>query len=169
MDEPQEPDATPEDLATGRVAPRWPEVIEDMHATAAEYAEAGWETVQLHPGDVTVLDGGTADGRAGLDLVVPGDEFERLTEAVADRSFGSADVFRNTAGGIVFLMAVLTDTQAEVAVFVPAYYEVTDAETLRSIAAAEGAVTTHVRQLRNERRVEFEHEEPELFLPDGES
>jgi hypothetical protein len=43
--------------------------------------------------DVTVLDGGTADGRRGLDLVVPGDEFERLTEAVADRSFGSADVF----------------------------------------------------------------------------
>ena len=66
MDDPQDPQATPEDLVTGRVAPRWTQVIEDMHATAEEYADADWGTVQLHPGDVTVLAGDTADGRAGL-------------------------------------------------------------------------------------------------------
>jgi len=166
MDDPQDPQATPEDLVTGRVAPRWTQVIEDMHATAEEYADAGWETVRLHPGDVAVLTGGTADGRAGLDVLVPGEEFERLTDAVADRTFDSHDVFRTTEGGVVFLLDVLTDASEEVAVFVPAYYEVTDAEALHS-TAADGTVTTYVRRLRNDRRVEFDHDEPDLFLPEG--
>ena len=167
MDEPREPEPTPDELATGRVAPRWTQVVEDMHATAEEYAETGWDTVQLHPGDATVLPDGTDDGPAGLDVLVPGEEFERLTEVVDDRTFDSADVFRTTEGGIVFLLAVLTDADGEVAVFVPAYYEVTEAEALRS-TATDGTVTTHVRRLRNERRVEFDLEAPELLLPGGE-
>lgn len=165
MDDPQEPQSTPEELVTGRVAPRWEQVIEDMHATAEEYADAGWETVQLHPGDVTVLAGGT-DERAGLDVLVPGEEFEQLTDAVADRTFDAYDVFRTTEAGIVFLLDVLTDARKEVAVLVPAYYQMTDAKTLRS-TAEDGAVTTYVRRLRNERRVEFDHDDPERFLPDS--
>ena len=43
----------------------------------------------------------------------------------------------------------------------------TDAETLRS-TAADGTVTTFVRRLRNDRRVEFDHDDPDLFLPGGE-
>ena len=167
MDDPQDPQTAPEELATGRIAPRWTRVIEDMHATAEEYADADWGTVQLHPGDVTVLAGDTADGRAGLDVLVPGEEFERLTDAVADRTFDSHDVFRTTESGVVFLLDVLTDADEDVAVFVPAYYEVTDAETLRS-TAADGTVTTYVRRLRNDRRVEFDHDDPDLFLPGGE-
>ena len=107
-----------------------------------------------------------ADGRAGLDMLVPDDEFDRLADAVADRTFDAYDVFRTTEDGIVFLLDVLTDAEAEVAVFVPAYYDVTDAETLRS-TAADGTVTTFVRWLRNDRRVEFDHDEPDLFLPEG--
>ena len=167
MDEPREPEPTPEDLVTGRVAPRWTQVVEDMHATAEEYAEAGWDTVTLHPGDATVLPGGTDEGRAGLDVLVPGEEFERLTAVVDDRTFDSADVFRITEGGVVFLLAVLTDADDAVAVFVPAYYEVTEAGTLRS-TATDGTITTHVRRLRNEQRVEFDLEAPELLLPGGE-
>jgi hypothetical protein len=167
MDDPQDPQATPEDLVTGRVAPRWTQVIEDMHATAEEYAEDGWETVELHPGDVMVLAGETADGRAGLDVLVPDNEFDRLTDAAAARTFDAYDVFRTTEDGIVFLLDVLTDAEAEVAVFVPAYYDVTDAETLRS-TAADGTVTTYVRRLRDDRRVEFDHDDPDLFLPGGE-
>ena len=143
MDDPQDPQTAPEELATGRVAPRWTRVIEDMHATAEEYAETGWETVALHPGDATVLPGGTGDGPAGLDVLVPGEEFERLVEVVDDRTFDSADVFRTTDGEILFLLAVLTDDDGEVAVFVPAYYEVTEAETLRS-TATDGTVTTQI-------------------------
>jgi hypothetical protein len=137
-----------------------------MHATAEEYADADWGTVQLHPGDVTVLAGDTADGRAGFDVFVPGEKFERLTDAVADRTSDSHDVFRTTEGGVVLLLDVLTDANEDVAVFVPAYYEVTDAETLRS-TTTDGTVTTYVRQLRNDRRVEFDHDDPDLFLPGG--
>ena len=167
MDDQPDPQATPDDLVTGRVAPRWTTVIEEMHATAEEYADTGRETVQLHPGDVTVIGDGAAVDRAGLDVLVPGEEFERLTDAVADRTFDAHDVFRTTEGGVVFLLDVLTDAEGDVAVFIPAYYEVTDAETLRS-TAADGTVTTYVRRLRNDRRVEFDHDEPELFLPGGE-
>ena len=67
----------------------------------------------------------------------------------------------------MFLLDVLTDADEDVAVFVPAYYEVTDAEALRS-TAADGTVTTYVRRLRNDRRVEFDHDDPDLFLPGGE-
>ena len=167
MDDPPDPQATPDDLVTGRVAPGWTQVVEEMHATAEEYAADGWETVQLHPGDVTVIGDGAAVDRAGLDVLVPGEEFDRLTDAVADRTFDSYDVFRTTEGGVVFLLDVLTDAEGDVAVFVPAYYEVTDVETLRS-TASDGTVTTYVRRLRNDRRVEFDHDEPELFLPGGE-
>ena len=121
----------------------------------------------MHPGDVTVLAGDTTDGRAGLDVLVPGEEFERLVDAVEDRTFDSHDVFRTIEGGVVFLLDVLTDADGDVAVFVPAYYEVTDAEKLRS-TAADGTVTTYVRRLRNDRRVEFDHDDPDLFLPGGE-
>ena len=138
-----------------------------MHATAEEYADANWGTVQLHPGDVTVLAGDTADGRAGFDVLVPGEEFERLTDAVADRTFDSHDVSRTTEGGVVFLLDVFTDADEDVAVFVPAYYEMTDAKTLRS-TAADGTVTMCIRRLRNDRRVEFDHDYPDLFLPGGE-
>ena len=138
-----------------------------MHATAEEYADANWGTVQLHPGDVTVLAGDTADGRAGFDVLVPGEEFERLTDAVADWTFDSYDVSRTTEGGAVFLLDVFTDADEDVAVFVPAYYEMTDAKTLRS-TAADGTVTTYVRRLRNDRRVEFDHDDPDLFLPGDE-
>ncbi len=165
MDDPH-PETTPDDLVTGRVAPRWTTVIEEMHATAEEYADAGWETVQLHPGDVTVIGGGAEVDRAGLDVLVPGEEFEQLTDAVADRTFDAHDVFRTAEGGIVFLLDVVTDAAGDVAVFVPAYYEATDAETLRS-TAADGTLTTHVRRLRNDRRVEFDLDEPALFLPGG--
>ena len=88
--------------------------------------------------------------------------------AVADRTFDFHDMFRTTEGGVVFLLDVLTDADEDVAVFVPAYYDVTDAETLRS-TAADGTVTTYVRRLRNDRRVEFDHDEPDLFLPEGRS
>ncbi|MFC6725160.1 hypothetical protein ACFQE1_12435 [Halobium palmae] len=33
----------------------WERVVDDMEATAAEYREEGWETLELHPGDVTPI------------------------------------------------------------------------------------------------------------------
>jgi hypothetical protein len=47
---------------------------------------------------VAVLLEEMADGRAGLDMLVPDDEFDRLADAVADRTFDAYDVFRTTEG-----------------------------------------------------------------------
>ena len=51
----------------------WSAVIEDMEATAAEYRERGWTALELHPGDSVLVD---SDRRTGLDVVLPGPEFE---------------------------------------------------------------------------------------------
>lgn len=160
------PAGTPEDNPFGSVVSRWEEVLEDMAATAADYGDAGWETVQLHPGDVSVLAGEGPDDRAGLDVLVPDDEFERLADAVADREFDSYDVFRGRDEGVVFLLVGLTDADGDVAVFVPAYYELTDVEPLQA-AARDGSLRTYVRRLEREEFVEFEHDDPAPFFPDS--
>lgn len=163
-DEPPAP--APEETPVSGVVSRWEQVVEDMDATAADYASAGWETVRLHPGDVTVLAGEGPDDRAGLDVLVPDDEFERLADAVADRAFDSYDVFRAREEGVVFVLVVLTDADGDVAVFVPAYYELTDVERLQA-AARDGSLRTYVRRLEREAFVEFEHDDPAPFFPDG--
>jgi hypothetical protein len=49
------------------VTERWQEVLADAAAVAAEYREAGWETLVVSPGDVTPLDGDPF----GLDVLAP--------------------------------------------------------------------------------------------------
>lgn len=160
-----EPENTAEDNPFGRVVSRWEQVVEDMAVTAEDYEAAGWTTVELHPGDVAVP-GEEADDE-GLDVLVPNDEFDHLREVVADRVFDSYEVLRGTDEGIVFVLVVLEDSEGEVAVFVPAYYEESDLDALRE-AAADGTLTTTVRALSEEEAVEFEHDEPDPFFPDEE-
>jgi hypothetical protein len=159
---------TPEDYPFEHVVSRWDAVIEEMAATAADYAEDGWETVTLHPGDVTVSAGEEPNANSGFDVLVPGDEFERLREAATDRLFDSYEVYRTVDQGVVFLLTVLTDDAGELAVFVPAYYPDTDAGELRAAVETDGGtLTTHVRPLQDDERVEFYHEDPSLFFPEG--
>ncbi|OYR87879.1 hypothetical protein DJ71_05205 [Halorubrum sp. E3] len=47
----------------------WSAVIEDMEATAAEYRERGWTTLELHPGDSVLVD---SDRRTGEDNIEAG-------------------------------------------------------------------------------------------------
>ncbi len=154
---------TPEDYPFESVVSRWDRVLEDMTVTAAEYDEAGWETVELHPGNVTVT--ADAEDRDGVDVLVPNDEFDRLREAVADRTFDSYEVFQAVDEGVVFLLVALTDAAGEVAVFVPTYYDETDVEPLRA-AVADDALAVAVRPLDDSEIVTFDLEEPEPVFPD---
>lgn len=157
-------DLTGENNPFGEVVDHWEAVIEDMHATAGEYREAGWETVALHPGDVHVLR--EESDRDGLDVVVPGEEFERLRELVADRSFDSYELYRADAGSMVYALVVLEAAGDDGAVFVPVYYEVDELERL----AGADTLYTHVRPLSREEIVTFTHRDPSPFFtsPDGE-
>lgn len=174
-----------EDNPFGRVVDHWEAVIDDMAATAEEYRAAGRETIELHPGDVTTLtpasrnpdfvqsDEGSPGVQApegpdeyGLDVLVPGEEFDRLRDLVADRDFDSYEVLRAEAGGVVFALVVLESSDGAAAVFVPTYYEVSDLADLRDAAREQGALHTRVRQLSGDEVVRFSHDDPEPFFPE---
>jgi hypothetical protein len=168
-----------------RAAEFWDDIVGDMEATAGEYETESWETLQLHPGDVTALvpdggptseadrsssaEGGESDGdrdRFGLDVLVPDDEFADLGSLLEGGvSFDSYEVFRATAEGLVLFVVAMEDPDAEVAVLYPAYYDVEDAQPMLAAAEKTGEMRTYVRTLTNE-QVEFTHEEPENFAPE---
>lgn len=74
-------------------------------------------------------------------------------------------MFRSVDDGVVFLPVVLTAAAEELAVFVPAYYDLTDVEDLQAaVRNGDGTLTTHVRKLERGERVEFCHEDPAPFF-----
>ncbi|MFA1611454.1 DUF7529 family protein [Halobellus rubicundus] len=140
----------------------WTAVIEDMEATAAEYREQGWETLELHPGDSVLVDSGR---RTGIDVLLPDPEFEELEGLVERGSFRDVEVFRATGDALVYLLVVETDPDDETAVFVPAYYDpAAGADTLESIRET-GSIRLFCRRL-NDDTVTFVHDDPAPFLPE---
>lgn len=145
----------------------WEDVVADMEATAAEYREDGWETCELHPGDVTALPVSTApeQKRTGLDVLVPGDEFEKVESFVEEGSFDGYDVFRAMQSGVVFLVVAMTDEAARRAVVFPLYYRLDHAREMLARVAERGELRTWIHPLDAERRVVFVHESPDGLLP----
>jgi hypothetical protein len=171
MSDPADPEANPFE----RVVGPWERVIDDMHATAAQYRGDGREVVECHPGDVATLTGeprtaaeltGNADPaeerRLGLDVVVPGDEFAAVREALGDRSPDRVEVFRATGNGLVFLLLVLAANER--VVLLPVYYDRGDVAALRSIAR-DGGFRVHVRPLVDDERVTVTVDDPEPCFP----
>jgi len=169
--------ADPTDNPFDRVTNDWEAVVEDAHATASAYREAGWNVVTVHPGDVAVLAGEARTAaeqtgefepeprRLGFDVVVPGDEFEAFRDAMADRSIEECTVFAATGSGIVYLVVVLEAGDGETAAVVPLYYDESDREALVDIARDHG-LYTHVRPLQDGTVVTVEHEDSAPFFPE---
>lgn len=169
--------ADPTENPFHRVVDPWEQVIEDMEATAAEYEEAGWDVVTVHPGDVFVMTGeprtlAEEQGeyepdpqRLGLDVVVPGEEYDAVRALAGRHDFDSYEAFRAVEAGIVFTLVVLESATEAAAVFVPTYYEVSDLQDLRAVADEYG-LYTHVRSLASDEVVTFTHADPEPFFPD---
>ncbi|QLG60773.1 DUF7529 family protein [Halorarum salinum] len=148
----------------------WEDVIEDMEATAAEYREAGWEALELHPGDVTALptaSAATESDRLGLDVLLPGDEFRELEELMEGTSFDEYDAYRAEEGGVVFLVVAMKAPEAGLVVVLPLYYAVREAEEMLDRVAARGEMRTFLRPLDDSRRVVFSQDEPDNLLPAG--
>jgi len=151
----------------------WEAVIDDMEATAAEYRDAGFETLELHPGDVTVLPtpaaaaGNVEVDRLGLDVLLPGNEFEPLQAAVADHEFDEYDAFRATEGDIVFLVVAMKSVDGSFAVLFPLYYETTEARLMLARVADRGEMRTYLRPLDDSERVVFSQANPDNLLPEG--
>jgi hypothetical protein len=139
----------------------WDDLIADMEATAAEFREAGWEPLELHPGDVTIV----TDSHRGFDVLVPDDEFNELAAWVDQCSFSDHDIYRAEAG-ITFTLLVLKAPDAERAVCCPLYYDDEGLRTLGRLADENGELWTHVRRL-SEEFVHFCHDHPAPFFPEA--
>jgi hypothetical protein len=144
----------------GRVSGVWDDIVADMEATAAEYREDGWDVLELHPGDVETVTG----RQFGFDVVLPGEEFDAVAEAVADGEFSRDQVFRNDAGGMALFLLVLEDPDREQAICCPAYYEHGQVEDLWEDAERAGAMYTHLTDLSRENVVTFTHDDPARFF-----
>lgn len=139
---------------------RWEELLADAEATAAEYRERGWETLVVTPGDVTPRDGDPF----GLDVLAPGDEFDALEALVEDVTFDTSHVYRAEEGAVRFVIVVVEAGDGEVAVVVPAFFDLGRVQGLERRAREAGVMYTHVRPLSDDARVTFTHEDPGLFF-----
>jgi hypothetical protein len=148
-----------------RAAEYWDDIMADMEATAAEYEAEGWDTVQLHPGDVTALVPGEDDQRFGIDVLVPDDEFAEV-EALLESgvTFDAYEAFRAMADALVLFVVAMEDREQEVAVLYPAYYDAKNAQAMLKAAQDAGEMRSYVRTLSQE-QIEFTHEEPANFAP----
>jgi len=142
----------------------WEDLQADAEATAEEYREDGWETHLLTPGDVTARY--DSEQPYGLDVLVPGSEFELVDDLRAETAFESGDVYARTIGPVVFLLIVELSRDTDDAVLIPAYYNhVTDDGLLAAAADGDG-MRIHLRSLGSDHRVTFTHEDHTLFGPD---
>ncbi|WP_266074725.1 DUF7529 family protein [Haladaptatus caseinilyticus] len=155
---------TPNVTAHSRAMPFWEDVIADMEATAAEYEEMGWNTLELHPGDVTPL-WTEQDDEFGLDVLVPDNEFEAVERLLDDGiEFDAFEVYRAMGDHLVFVVVVMEDHDEDAAVCYPAYYDVRGAEKMLREAMDAGTMYTYIRTL-SEDRVQFTHDDPTVFQP----
>lgn len=160
-----------------RVVGPWEDVLDDMAATARQHREQGKTAIELHPGDVATLTGEprtaaelSADGepalddrQLGLDVIVPGDEYDDVRSVLGDQNPDRMDVFQATGNGLVFLLLVLT--AGETVVLVPVYYDREDTDALQTIARERG-LRLHVRPLTDDERVTVTVDDPEPCFPE---
>ena len=161
----------------GRVVGPWEQVIDDMHATAEGYREDGLTVIECHPGDVATLTGeprtgaelagqddpDTPDRRLGLDVVVPGNEFDDARSALTGPDPTYVDVFQATGNGMVFLLFGLQ--WSDTVLLVPAYYDQSDEKALRDVTHESG-LSVYVRPLADDERVVFTLDDPEPCFPE---
>jgi len=162
----------------------WDDVMADMEATAEEYREAGWDVLELHPGDVTPLPNVSTDGtgievdRTGFDVLLPGDEFAAAQELVEEldgtdetAAFDEYDAYRAQQSEVVFLVVVMKAEAAGEAVAFPLYYTEQQAEPMLEHADAAGELRAYLRPLDDAERVVFSLSDPGTLFPEdwGES
>lgn len=140
----------------------WAATVEDMATTADAYADAGWDTYEIEPGDTTLLATEDAE-RADLDVVVTGPDYETVTALIENGvSFTEYEVLTATEAGRVYVVVVMEDPDREVALLFAGMYGADDAEDAVEAAAERGEFVVHLRGLEEE-PVEFVYEDPGLF------
>lgn len=142
----------------------WDKVVADMSATAEEYRNEGWETLELHPGDVATMSKGGEDDKYGLDVLIPGDEMDEVQDMIQNRGieFDSFEVYKAMGSELMYAVIVMKDSSKDIALLYPVYYQ-PDSKMLHD-AREEGVLYSYIRNLTKEKVVELSHDDPSLFF-----
>lgn len=141
------------------VGEQWEDFMADLEATAEEYREAGYEVLAIHTGDVTPL-----PDELVLDVLAPGEEFERLEELAEEFEVDEFEAYTAEDGETTFALVVAKDESRERAICCPVFYHETVAAGLGARAKETGLVNIVVRPLSDDSQVVFTLEEPELLF-----
>ncbi|AUV84190.1 hypothetical protein C2R22_21715 (plasmid) [Salinigranum rubrum] len=112
----------------------WNEITDEIAQLREEYESSGWNTVVLHPGDVTA--GTVSDDSPGFRLVVPSSELEALEDLVGETeaSFDEFEVYHAPTDDLTFYVVVLQAASFRRAVFLPVFYDPTrDSEITEAV------------------------------------
>ena len=164
-DQPGEMPEPEENNPASQAMPYWERLIEDMEVTAEEYRDRGWKAVEVHPGDVSVFPG--EQGRRGIELLAPDNEFDPLAEAFDEaEGFDSGEVYRASENSVLYFLVVMEDERAEVVILLPAYYNHRTETDFVEMLQSASDVPIHVRPLNERRILTFAQKDPSLFLPE---
>lgn len=145
-------------------------VIEDMEATADEYREDDWETLVLHLEEVRPVYR-PADKKWDKTLGFVGtadeDEYEEAHKIAYRYLFDEYETYRAQEGDVVFIVLVMEDTDNEVALLMPLFYEVEEARELLEAAEEEGEIRTYLHPPDDKNSIVFEHQDPSAFYPEN--
>ncbi|KDE59629.1 hypothetical protein EL22_19355 [Halostagnicola sp. A56] len=159
----------------------WLELLADATAVEREFRDAGWETVLVEPDAVTPIE---TDDRVGIRATVAQNRYAVLEDLVErdDIAFSAVDVYYQTDGQTMFVLAVERDDESHHAVLVPLYYDLPDASAVLQTALAEGNLSIYLDPADEpeaeaepqqadeseapdeDRWVVFSHDDPSLFV-----
>jgi hypothetical protein len=148
---------TPDNHPLSGALDHWDSVVTDMSATAEEYQNNDWATLELSPGGVMI-----DTELPGFDVLVPDNEFNQAT-TLLEGGVDSYQVYLGVGNGVVFAVLALEDSTAQHAVLAPLYYLHGTLDELRAHIADNGLST----RLRTLDKTEFvvNHEDASLFFP----
>ena len=137
----------------------WDTVIDEAEALGEEYRENAWETLVVHPGDVTPLTGELF----GLSVLLPRSEYDAAAEFLSKADFDTTQVYRRASANMLVLIAVFEATDDRVALVVPSFVQGEEPE-LRAQATREGELPLQLRALSAEERLVFTIADPSLVF-----
>lgn len=145
----------------------WEQTLTEMQSRAAALRSDGWTVVTVPAATTTPEPSsvGTTD-RFGLVYVAPDDVEESFREAFEHGEFTECEVFRQTVGETLFLLTIVRDADAEIAIILAGGVDTTDMGPLTEDARETNEMYSHVQLLDWTHLGTFHHDDPELLLPE---
>ncbi len=143
----------------------WETLQGDVLATVEEYADAGYDASELHPGMTSVLGSEYGDDHCGLGVLVLEDELQDVDSLINSPGFEGADVYATKQGNIVLLAVFFKSEDPRRVLGFPTYYLPKQAEEMLQEATENGSIDIVLRTQFGD-TLAIDCEDPSLFIPE---